>query len=147
MTAETLASAEGCTKLNGSYTFIAGSGCMNAPAVSHRRPPPEDTMKTSLITGKEISELDASLIRALNSPLDPQHVWNESLLIGIRNEHNEIYRVIGVTGMSRFIEVMRKLQALGYTEEDPNVYEEEQGFDAILAPHSTSGADRPRANP
>jgi hypothetical protein len=102
-------------------------------------------MKTSLITGKEISKLDASLVGTLSSPLDPQHIWSEGLLIGIRNEHNEIYRVIGVTGMSRFVEVMRKLQGLGYTEEDPNVYEQEEGFDAILAPRSTSGTGRPRA--
>jgi hypothetical protein len=60
-------------------------------------------------------------------------VWSESILIGIRNEFGEIYRVIGVTGMSRFIDLKLKLRELGYRDEAVEQCEAERGFDAIVS--------------
>lgn len=91
-------------------------------------------MKTALIDGKEPATFDATLFIAMDLiPERPQVVWTESILIGIRNEFGEIYRVIGVTGMSRFVDVKSKLRELGYRDEVLEQCEADQGFDAIVS--------------
>lgn len=91
-------------------------------------------MKTALIDGKQPATFDATLFIAMDLvPARPQVVWMESILIGIRNEYGEIYRVIGVTGMSTFIDVTSKLRGLGYRDEVVDASEADQGFDAIVS--------------
>lgn len=90
-------------------------------------------MKTALVDGTEPATFDTTLFLAMDLvPSRREVVWMESILIGIRNEYGEVYRVIGVTGMSRFIDVTAKLRELGYRDETAGAHEVEQGFDAIL---------------
>jgi hypothetical protein len=91
-------------------------------------------VKTALVDGTEPATFDTTLFLAMDLvPSRREAVWMESILIGIRNEYGEVYRVIGVTGMSRFIDVTAKLRELGYRDETARAHEVEQGFDAILS--------------
>lgn len=94
----------------------------------------EDTVKTALIDGTQPATFDATLFIAIDLiPARPQLVWMESILIGIRNEYGDIYRVIGVTGMSSFVDVTAKLRELGYRDEALAACDAAQGFDAIVS--------------
>lgn len=91
-------------------------------------------MKTSLMKGRQVSKFDRNLLHSID--LDPQtmqNVWNENMLIGIRDEHGDIYRAIGVTGMTTFIEAITKLNNLGYTYEIATPADSAQGFHAIVS--------------
>ncbi|MEN3366164.1 MAG: hypothetical protein V7606_3438 [Burkholderiales bacterium] len=91
-------------------------------------------MKTALIDGTQPATFDATLFIAIDLiPARPQLVWMESILIGIRNEYGDIYRVIGVTGMSSFVDVTAKLRELGYRDETLAACDAAQGFDAIVS--------------
>lgn len=90
-------------------------------------------MKTTLIDGKRTAVFDAALFIAIDLvSAEPHIVRTESLLIGIRNEFGEIYRVIGVTGMSSFVDAAAKLHALGYRDETISACEAGQGLDAVM---------------
>lgn len=92
-------------------------------------------MKTARIEGTEPSLLDARLLNEIGLiQTEPQIVWRENLLIGIRNEHNQIYRAMGFTELNDYVDVISKLRVLGYTDAVPDVYESELGFDAIVSP-------------
>lgn len=91
-------------------------------------------VKTTLIDGKQAATFDTTLFIAIDLiPAEPHIVWTESLLIGIRNEFGEIYRVIGVTGMSSFVDLAAKLHALGYRDEAVSADEADQGLDAVMS--------------
>jgi hypothetical protein len=64
----------------------------------------------------------------------PESVWSESMLIGIQNEYGDIYRAIGVTGLTNFVHALEKLHDLGCTCEAADTDETEQGFDAHVIP-------------
>jgi hypothetical protein len=92
-------------------------------------------VKTALIERKQPAEFDASLLHSVELISDtPERVWSESLLIGIRNEYGDTYRVIGVTGLTELVHLLEKLHGLGCTRERPNCAETEQGFDAVFSP-------------
>jgi hypothetical protein len=92
-------------------------------------------VKTALIEGIQPAEFDASLLRTAELILDtPERVWSESLLIGIRNEYGDTYRVIGVTGLTELVDLLEKLHGLGCMRERPNCAETEQDFDAVFSP-------------
>jgi hypothetical protein len=91
-------------------------------------------VKTALVDGTEPATFDTTLFLAMDLvPTRREAVWMESILIGIRNEYGEVYRVIGITGMSRFIDATAKLRELGYRDEALGAQESDQGFDAILS--------------
>lgn len=96
--------------------------------------PPGDTVKTALIDGKPRGAFDASLFFAIDDliPSPTRTVWSESLLVGVQNERGELYRAIGVTGLSNFIHLIRTLHALGYTNEDVADEYAEIGFDVMV---------------
>jgi len=91
-------------------------------------------MKTALVDGAQPATFDTALFLAMDLiPEQTKVVRMESILIGIRNEYGHIYRVIGVTGMSSFLEVTAKLRELGYRDETVEQCEADQGFDAVLS--------------
>lgn len=92
-------------------------------------------MKTALIEGKLPAEFDTTLLNTAELiPDTPERVWSESLLIGIRNEYGDTYRVIGVTGVTDLVHLLEKLHGLGCMRERPNCAETAQGFDAVFSP-------------
>jgi hypothetical protein len=91
-------------------------------------------VKTTLIDGTRTATLDAVLFIDIGlTTVEPKLVWMESILVGIRNECGEIYRAIGVTGMSAFVDLTAQLRRLGYRSDALMPCEAEQGFDAILS--------------
>lgn len=91
-------------------------------------------MNTTLIEDKALADYDAIVLNAMNLiPSTPMSVSAERLLIGIRNEHGDVYRVIRISGLGNFLALIGKLRDLGFTDELAEAHGDKQGFDAIVA--------------
>lgn len=90
-------------------------------------------MKTSLIEGKKPALFDKHIIGNLLldvAPLD--EVKEEPMIIGVRNEAGEIYRLIGATKLNSFMNAVEELADLGLEDELENTEEQKEGCDAIF---------------
>ncbi|GAB3390901.1 hypothetical protein [Massilia agri] len=90
-------------------------------------------MKTSLIEGKKPAHFDKHIIGNLLldvAPLD--EVKEEPMIIGVRNEAGEIYRLIGATKLNSFMNAVEELADLGLEDELENTEEQKEGCDAIF---------------
>ncbi len=90
-------------------------------------------MKTSLIEGKKPAHFDKHIVGNLLldvAPLD--EVKEEPMLIGVRNEAGEIYRLIGATKLNSFMNAVEELADLGLEDELENTEEQKEGCDAIF---------------
>jgi hypothetical protein len=91
-------------------------------------------LKTSLIAGKDIPKFDKDIVGniLLNTASEPV-VREELLIIGIRNDAGEIYRIIGATKSNSYMNAVEELFDLGliYVVEDDDPPKE--GCDAIFA--------------
>ena len=93
-------------------------------------------MKTALIPSQEIGQLDAQILNKLElHSFEMRAVTREKMIIGIRNEQREIYRVIGVTGLALFLNTIRQLVSLNLVDELEAATDPKNGFDAIFCPH------------
>jgi hypothetical protein len=91
-------------------------------------------VNTTLIEGKQPAEFDAIVLNTINLiPPTPQTVSAERLLVGIRNEHGDVYRIIRVSGLNNFLELIGKLRDLGFIDEFAEACGDKQGFDAIVS--------------
>ena len=91
-------------------------------------------MKTSLIEGKKPAHFDKHIIGNLLldvAPLD--EVKQEKMLIGVRNETGEIYRLIGATKLNSFMNAVEELFDLGLVDELEDTEEPKDGCDAIFS--------------
>ena len=91
-------------------------------------------MKTSLIEGKKPAHFDKHIIGNLLldvAPLD--EVKQEKMLIGVRNEAGEIYRLIGATKVNSFMNAVEELFDLGLADELQDTEEPKDGCDAIFS--------------
>ena len=85
-------------------------------------------MKTSLIEGKKPAHFDKHIIGNLLldvAPLD--EVKQEKMLIGVRNESGEIYRLIGATKLNSFMNAVEELFDLGLVDELQDTEEPKDG--------------------
>jgi hypothetical protein len=97
-------------------------------------------MKTARIEGTAPSMLDSGLLSEIGlTQTEPHIVWWEKLLIGIRNEDHQLYRVMGFTELNDYVDVVSKLRTLGYVDAVPNSSDTELGFDAIVSPPPRDG--------
>ena len=90
-------------------------------------------MKTSLIEGKKPAHFDKHIIGNILldvAPLD--EVREEAMLIGVRNEAGEIYRLIGATKLNSFMNATEELLDLGLVDELQDTEEQKEGCDAIF---------------
>ncbi|VXC39471.1 hypothetical protein [Massilia sp. 9I] len=90
-------------------------------------------MKTSLIEGKKPAHFDKHIIGNILldvAPLD--EVRQEAMLIGVRNEAGEIYRLIGATKLNSFMNATEELLDLGLVDELQDLEEQKEGCDAIF---------------
>ena len=90
-------------------------------------------MKTSLIEGKKPAHFDKHIIGNLLldvAPLD--EVKEEPMIIGVRNEAGEIYRLIGATKLNSFMNAVEELADLGLEDELENTEDQKEGCDAIF---------------
>ena len=91
-------------------------------------------MKTALIEGKKPAHFDKHIIGNILldvAPLD--EVQQEAMLIGVRNEAGEIYRLIGATKLNSFMNATEELLDLGLVDELQDNEEQKEGCDAIFS--------------
>ena len=91
-------------------------------------------MKTTLLEGKTPAKFDKHIIgNLLLNQSTPDAVRQEKLIIGVRNEAGEIYRLIGATKHSSFMNAIEELFDLGLTDELQHTDSTLDGCDAIFS--------------
>ena len=91
-------------------------------------------MKTTLLEGNKPAKFDKHIIgNILLNVATPDEVRQEKLIIGIRNEAGEIYRLIGATKHNSFMNAIEELFDLGLVDELQDTEEPRDGCDAIFS--------------
>jgi len=91
-------------------------------------------LKTSLLEGKSPAKFDKHIIgNLLLNVATPDEVREEKMLIGVRNEDGEIYRLIGATKVNSFMNAVEELFDLGLVDELQDIEETRDGCDAIFS--------------
>lgn len=90
-------------------------------------------MKTALIEGKKPAKYDKTIIaNILLEQAGESEVRKEKMVIGLRNEDGEIYRLIGATKMNSYVNAVEELEDLELVDELADVEETREGCDAIF---------------
>jgi len=91
-------------------------------------------VKTALLEGKKPAHFDKHIIgNLLLNVATPDEVRREDMLIGVRNEDGEIYRLIGATKLNSFMNAVEELFDLGLVDELEDTEEIREGCDAIFS--------------
>lgn len=91
-------------------------------------------MKTSLIDGKKPAHFDKHVIGNILLDVAPlAEVQEEAMLIGLRNESGDIYRLIGATKLNSYMNAVEELLDLGLVDELENTEDQKEGCDAIFS--------------
>ena len=91
-------------------------------------------MKTALIDGKRIAKFDKTIIgNLLLNQATADEVREEKMIIGIRNEAGEIYRIIGATKLNSYMNAVEELFDIGLTDELQDVDGTRFGCDSIFS--------------
>lgn len=91
-------------------------------------------VNTTLIHDKQLAQFDAVVLDTIKQiPPKPHHPAEKRLLIGIQNEHGEVYRIITIFGLFNFLDLIGKFRELGFTDEFAQHAGEKEGLDAILS--------------
>jgi hypothetical protein len=91
-------------------------------------------LKTTLLDGATPAKFDKQITVNLlleNASLD--EVRKEKLLIGVRNEDGDIYRLIGATKHNSFTNAVEELDDLGLVDELEETEGTQEGCDAIFS--------------
>jgi hypothetical protein len=91
-------------------------------------------VNTALLEGKKPAHFDKHIIgNLLLDVAPPAEVRDEPMVIGVRNEDGEIYRVIGAATLNSFMNAVEELFDLGLSDELENTEEQKDGCDAIFS--------------
>jgi hypothetical protein len=91
-------------------------------------------LKTTLLEGKKAAKFDKHIIGNLLLDVAPEdEVRQEKMLIGVRNEAGDIYRLIGAAKANNFMNAVEELVDLGLVDELQDTEEPKDGFDAIFS--------------
>ncbi|MBX9722855.1 MAG: hypothetical protein K2X81_15750 [Candidatus Obscuribacterales bacterium] len=91
-------------------------------------------MKTALIPGKAIAAIDQQIMgNILLTQVSADIVKQEKMLIGIRNESGDIYRLIGATKVNNYMNAIEELFDLALVDELNGVEGTLEGCDAIFS--------------
>ena len=91
-------------------------------------------MKTTLLEGKTPAKFDKHIIgNLLLNVATPDEVRKEKMLIGVRNEAGDIYRLIGATKVNSFMNAVEELFDLGLVDELQDTEGTQDGCDAIFS--------------
>jgi len=91
-------------------------------------------VKTALLEGKKPPHFDKHIIGNLLLDVAPaDEVRQEKMLIGVRNDAGEIYRLIGATKLNSFMNAVEELFDLGLVDELQDTEEPKDGCDAIFS--------------
>jgi hypothetical protein len=90
-------------------------------------------LKTSLLEGKKPAKFDKHIIgNLLLDVAPPDEVRAEALIVGVRNEDGEIYRLIGASTHRSFMNAVEELFDLDLVDELEDVDDPVEGCDAIF---------------
>lgn len=90
-------------------------------------------MKTVLLAGKKPADYDKTIIaNILLEQASEAEVRKEKMIIGLRNEDGEIYRLIGATKPNSFMNAVEELDDMGLEDELQDSDGPQDGFDAIF---------------
>ncbi|MGX4643928.1 hypothetical protein [Massilia sp. SYSU DXS3249] len=91
-------------------------------------------MKTTLLEGKKPAHFDKHIIgNILLDVASEEEVRQHKMLIGVRNEAGEIYRLIGAAKLNSFMNAVEELIDLGLVDELEDTEEPKDGLDAIFS--------------
>jgi transketolase C-terminal domain/subunit len=91
-------------------------------------------LKTALLEGKKPAKFDKHIIGNLLLDVAPaDEVRQEEMLIGVRNEAGDIYRLIGASKLNSFMNAVEELFDLGLIDELQDTEEPKDGCDAIFS--------------
>jgi len=91
-------------------------------------------LKTTLLEGKKPAHFDKHIIGNILLDVAPEdEVRQEKMLIGVRNEAGDIYRLIGATKVNSFMNAVEELIDLGLVDELQETEEPKDGYDAIFS--------------
>jgi hypothetical protein len=92
------------------------------------------TITTHLVEQKEIAEFDSEITEKFDMPLcSMEDVRAQRMQIGIRNSKGELYRAVGVTGLSEFLRLVQHLADIGLVDELAAATKARGGYDAIFS--------------
>jgi hypothetical protein len=90
-------------------------------------------VKTALLDGKTPAHIDKQIIgNLLLDVASADEVRQEKMLIGVRNEAGEIYRLIGATKVNSYMNAVEELEDLGLVDELKDTEAPQDGCDAIF---------------
>jgi hypothetical protein len=91
-------------------------------------------LKTALIDGIAPAKIDKQIIaNLLLDVASVDEVRQEKLLVGVRNEAGEIYRLIGAPKANNYTNAVEELEDLGLVDELQGSEGTEEGCDAIFS--------------
>jgi hypothetical protein len=91
-------------------------------------------LKTALLDGITPAKIDKQIIgNLLLDVATATEVRQEKMLIGVRNEAGDIYRLIGATKVNSFMNAVEELEDLGMADELKDVEGPQDGCDAIFS--------------
>jgi hypothetical protein len=91
-------------------------------------------VKTALLEGKQPAHFDKHIIgNILLDTASSEEVLKEKMLIGVRNEAGDIYRLIGAAKVNSFMNAVEELIDLGLVDELQDTEEPKDGYDAIFS--------------
>lgn len=92
------------------------------------------SLKTTLIPGVAAPDFDQQITtNLLLDHVTPDEVRQQKLLIGIRNDDGEIYRLIGATKHNSFTNAIEELFDLELADELQDTEGTREGCDAIFS--------------
>lgn len=90
-------------------------------------------MKTCHLDGVKASNFDKHIIGNLLLNVDAaESVRQEKMIIGVRNEAGDIYRLIGATKLNSYMNAIEELVDLGLVDELQDSDGPQDGYDAIF---------------
>jgi hypothetical protein len=90
-------------------------------------------LKTTLIDGATPAQFDKHITgNLLLEAVSADEVRAEKMMIGVRNESGDIYRLIGATKMNSYVNAVEELEDLELVDELADVEETREGCDAIF---------------
>jgi hypothetical protein len=91
-------------------------------------------LKTTLLEGKKPAHFDKHIVgNILLDVASEEEVRQHKMLIGVRNEAGEIYRLIGAAKLNNFMNAVEELVDLGLVDELQDTEELREGCDAIFS--------------
>ncbi|MGZ8290853.1 MAG: hypothetical protein ACXW2U_11795 [Telluria sp.] len=90
-------------------------------------------LKTTLLEGAEPSQFDKQITgNLLLEDATPDEVRAEKMVIGVRNEEGDIYRLIGATKANSYMNAVEELADMELVDELQDVEDTREGCDAIF---------------